>query len=154
MMPGMTHSVERSRTVASFGIATLAPTSAIFLSFTRMIWFLATEPVAGSMRFPARMATVCAQAGTARNKQKMSRRFSIFSPFFFDESGVEPARAIIDIRTEELAGAHGRVDLSQSLQSISLSGLPVDVDRRLRVEYRHVDADRGARLVDLPAEPF
>jgi hypothetical protein len=39
------------------GNLTRGPTSTIFPSRTRMIWFLATLPVAGSTRLPARIAT-------------------------------------------------------------------------------------------------
>src|ERR1700722_19750578 len=54
MMPGITHSFERSITSLSLGITTFGPTSTIFLSFTSMIWFFVTVPLAGSIKFPAR----------------------------------------------------------------------------------------------------
>src|ERR1700758_2284239 len=50
--------------------------------------------------------------------------------------------------------AHANCDAAPSLQSISISRFPPDVDWRLHVEHRHVDADRRARVADLPAKPF
>src|SRR5579862_2673073 len=70
MTPGITHSPERSTTSAPSGIATLGPTSMILFSFTRMIASFATTPVAGSIRFPARIASVCAAAGAARERAR------------------------------------------------------------------------------------
>src|SRR5579859_7880620 len=80
MMPGITHSFERSITAVSFGMSTFAPTATIFLSLTRMTWFLATVPLEGSIRFPARIATVCPQAGTATSKHTLSSHIRMF-PF-------------------------------------------------------------------------
>src|SRR5215471_9411486 len=50
--------------------------------------------------------------------------------------------------------AHANFDPSQSLQGISLSRFPPDVDWRLRLKHRHLDADCGAGMAYLPAQPF
>src|ERR1700726_301288 len=83
--PGITHSLERSTISAPFGIETLGPTSRTFLFLTRMIWFLATVPVAGSIRLPARIATICPQTGEAKSTPSRSRR-KIFSILFLRHS--------------------------------------------------------------------
>ena len=51
-------------------------------------------------------------------------------------------------------GAHANVNASQGFQSISISRFSPDVVRRLYFEYWHLDADCGAGLADLSAEPF
>src|SRR5579872_2833035 len=56
--------------------------------------------------------------------------------------------------TPEPPLAHANFHASQSLQSISISRFPVDVGWGLHVEHRHMDADRGAGMAHLPAEPF
>src|SRR5579862_4893995 len=56
--------------------------------------------------------------------------------------------------TPEPPLAHAYFHASQSLQSISISRFPADVGWGLHVEHRHMDADRGAGIAHLPAEPF
>src|SRR6266571_4893847 len=63
------------------------------------------------------------------------------------------ARAKIDMGLKP-HGAHANVDAAPSIQSISISRFPADVDWRLYVEYRHMDADCRAGLAHLPFEPF
>ena len=86
----------------------------------------------------------------AGKKQELLRFFLLSS-----SGNTEQARSCEDRRrTTKPHGTHANVDAAPSLQSISISRFPPDVDRRLHLQCRHLDADRRPRLAHLPLEPF
>src|SRR5437764_1454317 len=64
------------------------------------------------------------------------------------------ARAKIVVLNSGLLGAHGHFNAAQDFQSLSLPRFSPDVVWGVHVEHWYLDADCGAGLADLPAEPF
>src|ERR1700722_15125681 len=56
-------------------MAMSAPMDVILPFSTRMTWFLALVPCAGSMTAPARIATTCAESGADRNRTSKANKF-------------------------------------------------------------------------------
>src|ERR1700683_3500833 len=97
-------------TRASLGIVSPAPTDLMAPPSIKMIWFLATAPVAGSIRLPARIASDCALSGLHSRKHKIRNRERIL-PLQSAVSGF-PRPALSLWRANDFAILHHEVDLA------------------------------------------